>query len=52
MKKLPLPEVNDLDILETMKNSPRIACQPFITNEYDQMRLQYTRYANKGGIEL
>jgi len=49
MKKLPLPEVDDLDILETMKNSPGIACQPFITNEYDQMRLQYTRYANNDG---
>lgn len=45
MKKLPLPEVNDLEILESMRDNPRLSCQPYISQEYDFLRDKYLEYA-------
>lgn len=49
MKKLPIPEVDDLDVLKKMKDNDRIASQPYIADEYDVMRLQYISYAGNDG---
>lgn len=49
MKKLPKPQIDDLDILKKMKDNTRISSQPFISNEYATMLTQYTYYANNDG---
>lgn len=49
MKKLNIPETDDLNILDMMRNNRRISSQGQIDQEYDVIRQQYLHYNHHNG---